>query len=373
MYFPPYNPGQRIQRIQNFQRFTGSVDDLYNLVYSIENEIRVLEGTGNKTDAQWRRLNSLYPELAYLKSQQAKPENAYTVSFGECGVGHTNPNTITFPDYADSLVLDEAGQKEKAIARFKINVKNLFERFLYATFQGKEGTTSRYLTAQDYQFHWNWFQQENDTINPDPTKIVYRVRTMDSEYGIPSNPEAYSPNETGVMPEEADTTGELGAVVREINPTINPYVDPNVYVYTGEVSDADLVVQWHKEHEGGIIPPHISELYPDIVSPVIYDENETPDCKALFGTEGLFYDTTRGACRCPDGQHVDSVAKKCVPDSVPKTCETGYHLENGLCVKDVSLPSGSDNTIDLMGLKIKPIYLIGGIAALVLVLIIRKL
>ena len=61
---------------------------------------------------------------------------------------------------------------------------------------------------------------------------------------------------------------------------------------------------------------------------------------------GQHWDDSQNKCiddiiipTCPAGEHYDTNAGKCVPD-LPPQCPPGQHIENGVCVPDVTPPTG---------------------------------
>lgn len=217
--------------VNQMRPFTGTVDELYQIIYAKENRIRILEGQDPKSDSDWIELNKLKSEINYLYEQQKK--YPYTVSFGTCGVGVNNPDAINFPDYEESLSLNETEAKKEAAEQFKMNIHNLFYGYVYSSTMGKVNVYS--LPMDKYQYYWNLFMQRN-LPNPDAVNIVYPVKTLDAVYQIPSNPDAYKPDDSGLTYQELMKISDA-TEISNVPPVINPYVDPDTYIYKGYPED----------------------------------------------------------------------------------------------------------------------------------------
>jgi len=310
---------------QGMRGFTGTMPELFEqYIHPLESEVMVLEANHSNP----ARLDYLKAQLQYLYDRISEQKESDVMD----SQGYPRQDPFTFADYSqqnyDALLTSrtEAVQQE-AILNFKMTVQLNFLRFMLPF--SKNGELA-FPAPDKYQYFWNWFEQRN-LPNPDLIHILYPITTYDQQWNIPSNPEAYSPYENGLSYEDYQKL-DNPETENDVSPTINPYTDPNVYVFDGlPLVETDVPIDkhttcppgYHKEANGACVADAI------VVTPPI-----TPP----------------------------------VTPPADQSCPAGQHKENGVCVADVITPI---KKVMIGGFSINPLYLIA-VGAVVLIFLIRK-
>ncbi|MFL6413296.1 MAG: hypothetical protein ACJ71K_18900, partial [Nitrososphaeraceae archaeon] len=91
------------------------------------------------------------------------------------------------------------------------------------------------------------------------------------------------------------------------------------------------------EHHAG---DETDACYP---KPPICPPLEGGGCGPIKCPKDQHFDTKQNKCvpnNCPKDYHFDYMQNKCVPTDLPLRCAPGFHLQNGVCIKDPICPPG---------------------------------